>query len=236
MTVKDIANIHNQPVKEINRRINDNRERFKIGIDLIDLKCGGCEPPQFLELGYTAMMISKANNIYILSERGYSKLLKILEDDTAWELYDQLVDGYFAMREAINKKLPTDPMEILRLVFDANDNTNVEVSKLDKRVNELEVNKPLTASDYGYITRLVSQRVGNVIKERHLKPTQEQKSQLYKDLNSEVKKIAQVPHRSQLRMRHYDMVIDFIVNWQPSTATMTLINQMDNEDLDNIGY
>ncbi|MBC6310124.1 hypothetical protein HCJ66_11305 [Listeria sp. FSL L7-1582] len=235
MTVKDIAEIHSTDVRTINQSINRNIERFKSDVDILDLK-SVITQSDLEKFGYTQNAWNRSNNIYLLSERGYSKLLKILEDDTAWEIYDQLVDDYFAMREEINKKLPTDPMEILRLVFDANDNTNVEVSKLDKRVNELEVNKPLTASDYGYITRLVSQRVGNVIKERHLKPTQEQKSQLYKDLNSEVKKIAQVPHRSQLRMRHYDMVIDFIVNWQPSTATMTLINQMDNEDLDNIGY
>lgn len=106
MTVKDIAEIHNQPVKEINRRINDNRERFKNDVDIIDLKSGGCEPPQFKELGYTVMMVSKANNIYVLSERGYAKLLKILEDDTAWELYDQLVDSYFNMREKIKTSKP----------------------------------------------------------------------------------------------------------------------------------
>lgn len=228
MTVKDIAAIHGKEVKYINKQINTNRRRFINGVDLIDCLSSSDELRDFAHKN-GLVGSNRTENVYLLSERGYSKLLKILEDDTAWELYDQLVDGYFAMREEINKKLPTDPMEILRLVFDANDNTNMQVSKLDKRVNELEVNKPLTASDYGYITRLVSQRVGNVIKERRLKPTQEQKSQLYKDLNSEVKKIAQVPHRSQLRMRHYDMVIDFIVNWQPSTATMTLINQMENE-------
>ena len=52
------------------------------------------------------MQIAKANSIYLLSERGYAKLLKILEDDTAWELYDQFVDGYFDMRE--QKQIPTD--------------------------------------------------------------------------------------------------------------------------------
>ena len=38
MLVKDIANIHDQPLGEINRRINDNRKRFKDGVDIIDLK------------------------------------------------------------------------------------------------------------------------------------------------------------------------------------------------------
>jgi len=46
---------------------------------------------------------NRSQNIYILSERGYSKLLKILEDDVAWEQYEKLVDGYFNMRRAIKE-------------------------------------------------------------------------------------------------------------------------------------
>ena len=34
MLVKDIARLHNQPLSEINRRINNNRDRFKDGVDL----------------------------------------------------------------------------------------------------------------------------------------------------------------------------------------------------------
>lgn len=96
MLVKDIAQIHEQPLGEINRRINDNRKRFKDGIDILDLKkLDGFEP---LSFGFTKQSASNSANIYLLSERGYSKLLKILEDDKAWEVYDQLVDGYFTMR------------------------------------------------------------------------------------------------------------------------------------------
>lgn len=43
MLVRDIAAIHGQPVYEINRRINDNRKRFKDGIDIIDF-LNGSEP------------------------------------------------------------------------------------------------------------------------------------------------------------------------------------------------
>ncbi|MFD1399659.1 ORF6N domain-containing protein [Lacticaseibacillus suilingensis] len=96
MLVKDIALIHGQPLGEINRRINDNRERFKNGIDIIDLK--SVMGLSHNEFGYTQNAWNRSANAYLLSERGYSKLLKILEDDKAWEVYDQLVDGYFTMR------------------------------------------------------------------------------------------------------------------------------------------
>lgn len=38
MLAKDVALIHGRPVKAINQAINMNRNRFRDGIDIIDLK------------------------------------------------------------------------------------------------------------------------------------------------------------------------------------------------------
>lgn len=101
MLVRDIAVIHGQPLKEINRRINDNRKRFKDGIDIIDF-LSGSEPLRKFAEDNGFIGSNRTQHVYLLSERGYAKLLKILEDDKAWEIYDELVDNYFNMREAIN--------------------------------------------------------------------------------------------------------------------------------------
>ena len=115
MLVKDIALIHDRDLKDINRLINNNIKRFKNNVDIIDLKVGDFKSLT-LEMGYTNQSYANANNIYILSERGYAKLLKILEDDKAWEQYDKLVDGYFEMRKTIKKqKQVTSPEDKLKL-------------------------------------------------------------------------------------------------------------------------
>lgn len=101
MLVRDIAMIHESTTKRINELINRNRKRFKDGIDLLDLKQVVLND-LFSDYGFTKAQWGNANNIYLLSERGYAKLLKILEDDKAWEIYDELVDNYFNMRQAIN--------------------------------------------------------------------------------------------------------------------------------------
>jgi phage antirepressor YoqD-like protein len=105
LTDKTIAEIHNQPTPEIRRRINDNAKRFKTDIDIIDLKVMA-ESHNNLELlqplGYSKMQISKAEHIYLLSERGYAKLIKIMDTDLAWDIHDKLIDEYFAMRKVIN--------------------------------------------------------------------------------------------------------------------------------------
>lgn len=116
MLVKDIANIHDQPLGEINRRINDNRKRFKDGVDIIDLKTVmGLSHNEF---GFTQNAWNRLVNAYLLSERGYSKLLKILEDDKAWEIYDQLVDNYFDMRSQLDTTRLSPELQFMQGVVD----------------------------------------------------------------------------------------------------------------------
>lgn len=86
LTDKQIAEIHNMEIKHIRENINNNRNRFKDGVDIVDFKVVGITDYNLEELGYTKMQISKAKNIYALSERGYSKLIKIMDTDLAWEI------------------------------------------------------------------------------------------------------------------------------------------------------
>lgn len=105
MLVRDIALIHKTDIRTINQTINRNRKRFKEGIDLIDLKQITVSD-LFMKLGFTKTQWGNAKHIYLLSERGYAKLLKIMDDDKAWDIYDELVDNYFNMRVAIKENKP----------------------------------------------------------------------------------------------------------------------------------
>ena len=107
MLVKDIALIHNQTNGNINLLINRNRKRFKDGIDIIDLKANDNFAIFLSKSGFTQNQINASKNIYLLSERGYAKLLKIMDDDKAWDIYDELVDNYFNMRVAIKENKPS---------------------------------------------------------------------------------------------------------------------------------
>ena len=106
MLIRDIALIHKQTVGNINLLINRNRKRFKDGIDIIDLKTNQNFAIVLSKSGFTQNQINASSHIYILSERGYAKLLKIMDDDKAWDIYDELVDNYFNMRVAIKENKP----------------------------------------------------------------------------------------------------------------------------------
>lgn len=99
MLAKHIAEIHNKPLKKVNELINENRERFKDNVDVIDIKQVG-QTDLFLESGIlTKAQVGNAKNIYLLSERGYAKLIKLFNDDLSWELYDKMLDEYFELRD-----------------------------------------------------------------------------------------------------------------------------------------
>ncbi|MDU5101118.1 MAG: ORF6N domain-containing protein [Clostridium butyricum] len=137
MLVKDIAKIHDREVKKINELINNNRERFKEGIDILDLK--GTEFEVLLKYHeiYSQNALNRSNNIYLLSERGYSKLLKIMEDDLAWDKYEELVDGYFNMRAIVNSEQQIKANLLLSIY-----NGGQEAVVASKELTELET-KPL---------------------------------------------------------------------------------------------
>jgi len=137
---KTVAEIHDMKVGNINQRINENRNRFKDGIDIIDLKIS-YTPDVSLNLGYNQSQINASKNIYLLSERGYAKLIKIMDTDLAWEVHDNLMDEYFTMREIINSSEQLKASLLLSIY-----NGGQEGVLASKQLTEIEVGeatKPL---------------------------------------------------------------------------------------------
>lgn len=104
ITDKTVAKIHNMRDADVRRRITDHIMRFKENVDYIDLKqrVHDAHTSEILRnLQYAKQSITQAEHIYLLSERGYAKLIKIMDTDKAWEIHDRLMDEYFRLREEI---------------------------------------------------------------------------------------------------------------------------------------
>lgn len=98
ITDKTIAELHNMEAKNVRSRITKYIKRFEKGIDYIDIK-RACDVSTLIKLGYVKQSITQANNIYLLSERGYMKLIKIMDTQLAWDIYNELLETYFYLRE-----------------------------------------------------------------------------------------------------------------------------------------
>lgn len=118
VTDKMVAEIHGIKTIHVRENINKNLSRFREGIDYIDMKkvINATNNNLLLSMEYTRMQISKSDAIYLLSERGYAKLIKIMDSDKAWEIHDILMDEYFSMRKTIRDSLSVVDLAMLKVM------------------------------------------------------------------------------------------------------------------------
>ena len=189
----------------------------------------------FYEDTYTHPQNKQEYRQIIMTKKGWTLIVMGFTGKKATQFKLDYINAFDEMEEMLKKsqpKLPTDPMEILKLTFEAQEQTNERVEAVEKEVKDLKDNQKIAADDYGYISRRVNQRVSEVAK-GFGKLTNEQRGKLFKDINTGIKQVTGVGSRSQIREKHYEMVVEFIQDWEPSTATKTIVRQM-SLDLDDI--
>ncbi|HEK7120596.1 TPA: ORF6C domain-containing protein [Staphylococcus aureus] len=123
-------------------------------------------------------------------------------------------------------QVPSDPMQALRLMFEATEQTKQEIKNVKDDVIDLKENQKLDAGDYNFLTRTINQRVAH-IQRLHAITNQKQRSELFRDINSEVKKMTGSSSRTNVRQKHFNDVIEMIANWFPSQATLYRIKQIE---------
>lgn len=121
-------------------------------------------------------------------------------------------------------QVPTTQREMILLALAGNEETNQRIDVIEEQVIDLKENATLNPGEYGYLGRRINQRVSEVAK-GYGNITQEQRGKLYKDINQGVKVITGVSTRTQLRAKHYEVVLEFINDWEPSTATKMQVRQ-----------
>ena len=98
--VKEIANVHKTELRILNEKINRNIKRFRFGIDIIDLKDDEDSAIVLCDSEiYTRNALNASKTIYLLSRKGYLKLVGLMEDDLAYDIQDQMIDEYFELKE-----------------------------------------------------------------------------------------------------------------------------------------
>ena len=136
ISAADIAKIHKRELKEVNKLINNNRNKFKDFVDVIDLLSD-----EKFEVILNNLGLKTSNGqkyAYILSERGYAKLLKFMDDELSYDLYEQLLDNYFRLRQEVKQISKQDEM-LLKII---NSNSKEELAS-NMTEYQLEYVKPL---------------------------------------------------------------------------------------------
>lgn len=228
---KHIAEIHGKKLMHVNEAINNNRKYFKDGIDVIDLK--GTEfVIDLVDNGImTQNAVNRAENIYLLSERGYAKLLKIFNDNLAWEKYDQLLDEYFQMRETKSKVVPLSKDQALVTVLRTTADLVEENQEIKKRINELEhkidehitlnsgeqrkLQKEIAKRVYELADQLANKQLGFSSDEEIVPDVSKERRRLFQEIHRDIKDRFAVASYKDIRRAEFREVLAFVQAWRP---------------------
>lgn len=131
-----------------------------------------------------------------------------------------------AIRKTGRYQVPSNPMDALKLMFEAQTQTNETVAKHDLRITELEENKLLNPGEYNYISRAIRNKVKQVKNDLDMDLVQKQTSQIYHAINRDLNCFVGIKTRSQFKAKDFNKALEFIENWQLSYTDKRMIEQM----------
>ena len=170
----------------------------------------------------------KNNKMYYMNRDGFAFIAFGFTGRKADEFKLKYISAFNQMENEIkSSKLPTNPMEVLELTFAAQKQANEKLDKVDNRVTNLEENINIDQGDYSYLTRRINKAVFQELEIKRFSKHKQQVDLFYKDINKGIHEITGVKTRSKLKQKQFDAVDSFITNWKPSTATITLAEQIE---------
>lgn len=165
----------------------------------------------------------------LMNRDGFTLLAMGFTGQKALQFKLQYIDAFNQMENHIKNGLPETPEEKLLLTMDVTNRTVKRVTKVENRVTDLEENQTLAPGEYNYITHQVNKAVARYIQAHKLSLSNIQRSKLFKDINQGLNEVTGIKTRTQLRKKNFDVADEFINNWEPSTATLTVIKQLGGE-------
>lgn len=115
VTLSMIDQVHQRPVGTAKRNFHKNRKHFIPGVDFFQVCANEIRSHKAGQLGTNFVPSSFGKNAsqgIFLTETGYLMIAKSLNDDLAWKVQRELVNGYFSLRtslaEARNKLAQRD--------------------------------------------------------------------------------------------------------------------------------
>ncbi|MGG7601754.1 BRO family protein [Weissella cibaria] len=213
-------------IKEVNGQVMFDAETAAIGLGLTQIKSGKTYVRWETVIKYLSQKVGKGD---FITEPQFYKLAIKANNETAEHFQDWVTEevlpsirktgGYQAIPMTLDEKLA--------LALTSEQDTRQRVGALEGKVETIIINQPLNATDYDAVTKAVSDRVHDWAR-AHRIPTKK-RGPLFKDLNHQIKQVTGAGNRTRIKSSQYDVVMSFIATWQPSSATVIQVQQMELE-------
>lgn len=181
LTTQQIAEAYGSDNKTISYNFNHNKDRYIDGKHFICLT--GEELRAFREIHD---LPSNLNKIYLWTEKGAFLHAKSLNTDTAWEVYDRLVDNYFEKPKAV----PMTTDQKIQLLAQGNVELTEKVNSIDKDLQEFKQDMPLLALECQRITWAKNNKIVPLMGGKSSPAYRDRslRTKVYKDLDKQLKR------------------------------------------------
>lgn len=164
---------------------------------------------------------------YLLTKKGCDIVANKLTGEKGVIFTAKYVNRFEEMEKELSvPQIKTDPMSLLKLTYDALEQTNDRVAKVETDVKDIKENQAITPGEYNCINKKVKNRIRYVKDARNLNLTKEQNSKLYSALGRDLASFTGVRTRSQIRSKDFEKAVQFINDWEPSYTDLKIISQM----------
>lgn len=177
------------------------------------------------------MYVSGQNREYwFLTEHGLYEILMQSRKSIAKVFKKQVKEILKEIRKNGSYQPPMTANEQLQLTMKAQMETKEQVDYLQDEVKDLKENQRLDTGEYNQISISVSKRVKYIKSVYNFPNSNDINKELYKDINGQIKRMTGIVTRTQLKQKHFEDVLEMILNWYPSQSTIFLIKQSINDN------
>ncbi len=140
LLTSQLAEGYGTSTETIVKNFNRNRERYQEGKHFFVLE--GEAKRDFLNQGQFVPGLKNAQKLYLWTEKGAFLHAKSLNTDKAWEVYDQLVETYFRVREGtLQPKMNTGDLstelQLFKCLFDSAARMELEQKRQAAKLSEV---------------------------------------------------------------------------------------------------
>lgn len=139
VTAKSVAEIHGRELRHINwdmRRLINNK-RLVEHVDYVNL-LNHSQCFRNIAKDLELMTSNRTKDAFLLSERGYMKLIKYMDDDTSWAVMEDFIDEYFRMRYQIESDRDGKQDEVLYTIQQQIGQIVLALNNLTRQVQNIQ--------------------------------------------------------------------------------------------------
>ena len=209
LTTQQIAEAYGSDTRVISNNFNRNKDRYVEGKHYICLEDD--EKREFVDHHQIDDGSKKASKLYLWTEKGAFLHAKSLNTDTAWEVYDRLVDNYFEKPKAV----PMTTDQKIQLLAQGNVELTERIDKVDKDLQEFKADMPLLALECQRITRAKNQKVVPLMGGKSA-PAYKNKSlmhKVYSDVDAQLRREFGVNTYKAIKRNQCDLAVKIIEDY-----------------------